>query len=101
MDYIRHLRAQFAPRWHGFSNFEAYLRYMSSLGNWGDEVALQTVANIMLRPIHIVSDVDDYQSPLILEPQAPISADAWGEPIVLANWLDRHYEATFPLASTE
>ena len=55
----------------------------------------------MLGKVDIVSAVDGYQSPLILEPQAPISADAWGEPIVLANWLDRHYAATFPLASTE
>ena len=52
----------------------------------------------MLRPIHVVSDVDDYRQLLVINPPATICSDAWGPPVVVGNWRDKHYEATQALA---
>ena len=54
-------------------------------------------AHLMLRPIHLVSDIDDYRQPLVINPPATICSDAWG-PAVVVGWRDRHYEATQALA---
>ena len=95
VNYLEHCSERFGSFADGFPNFDRYLEYMRRDGSWGDHLTLTAVADLLLRPVHVITDsTHSAAAEVIIKPSAAVSPEAWGEPIVLAHYHERHYEAT-------
>ena len=89
------------PPWFDthFQSYDADLAAMSRESTYGDDLCVQAAAHLMMRPIHVISDIsDEAYSETIFSPPRSIAEAAWGFPVVVACYVKgRHYEATASL----
>ena len=68
---------------------------MRQTGTWGDHLTLLAMANLTLRPICVITDsTHEEASVMEILPPESIAQDAWGEPIWIVHYGEKHYEAT-------
>ena len=61
----------------------------------GDHLTLQAMANLMLRPIWVITDsVREASSVMKIDPIDAISPEEWDTPVYVVHYGERHYEAT-------
>lgn len=81
---------------HHVGDYDAYITKMERPGTWGDQLTLTAIAHYLRRPIYVITDTTDPTYILEATPPSTISEEAWGEPIWLVHYAERHYEATAP-----
>ena len=70
---------------------------MREQGTWGDHLTLQAMANLMMRPIWVITDsAHESSSAMHINPTDAVSPEEWGEPVQVVHYGERHYEATEP-----
>ena len=82
-----------------FQSYEAYLAHMARESTYGEDWCVQAAAHLMMRPVHVLSDMEDHAySESVFTPPASIAEAAWGSPVVVVCYVKgRHYEATCSL----
>ena len=102
VSYLRPLGDFFAGlmegKFHG--NYEGYLNFMSMDGSWGDHLTLVAASHLLMTPLRVVTDsASPDPAAYIVEVTPPdiIAEDAWGAPIYLVNYMDKHFESTHPI----
>ena len=63
-------------------------------------MTLAATSHLFLSPIKVITDsasedVSGYTA--VVTPPDIISTDAWGAPVFLVNYMDRHFEGTHPI----
>lgn len=98
-DYIEQLPELF----EGFhmGSMTDYLNYLRTPFGYGDEATLRAMAAILLRPIHIISDIPGQSNPEIITPPSSVPRNKQGPPIFIAHFREIHYEATEPVPTVE
>ena len=104
VQYLRPLARFFQDRIQGqfAGRYDSYCSNLAKSGSWGDELSLLGAAHLLRRPIHLVTDtVSDKPEEYIriIEPPSIIHESLWGSQVVLACFMDRHFDATEPDSS--
>lgn len=76
--YLRMFASGFKP-WsdNRFQSYEAYLAHMSRESSYGDDLCVQAAAHLMMRPVYVVSDMEDMAySETVFIPPASIAEAA-------------------------
>ena len=70
---------------------------MREQGTWGDHLTLQAMANLMMRPIWVITDsAHESSSVMHISPIDAVSPEEWDEPVHVVHYGERHYEAIEP-----
>ena len=97
--YLQPLARLFGGRMEGqfHGRYGAYCANLAKDGVWGDELSLLGAAHILQRPIVVVTDsLSENEFCRQISPPALIDESLWGQKVVLASILDRHFDATEP-----
>ena len=97
-NYLELLPNIFGEFWEGkFDNYKQYLAKMREQNTWGEHLTLQAMANLMMRPIWVITDsAHEAASVIQINPIDAICPDKWDEPVYVVHYGERHYEATEP-----
>ena len=94
-DYLEALPATFQEIFKDFAQFTAYVQRMRKSCTWGDHLTLLAMAHLLLRPICVITDsTHEEVSVMEILPPETIAQAAWGEPIWIVLYGEKHYEAT-------
>ena len=78
----------------GFGNY--FNRMRQARVQWGDHLTLIALAEILKRPIQLVTASAGPQYVEDITPPPSIPQSEWGQTIVLAYFGELHYEGTIP-----
>ena len=93
--------AKMEGRWgafHSFRRFEDYVEYLRRVDHgWGDDLTLQLMAEMFVRPIHIINDhVLESHAYVTKNPPAFIAEKCWRPAIVVAHYTHIRLLKQFP-----
>ena len=94
--YLKTFKQQFS-QWFDdhFATFEEYVAHLSRPSSYADDLCCMAAAHLLLRPLKVVTDLDDPNPVFTYEPPNAVSSEAWGPEVVLGYYLKgRHYEGT-------
>ena len=69
-----------------------FISYMRKDGNYGNSITLEVIATLLRRPVVVVSNGSEAEAEEEFNPADSTLTKDWGEPLVLAYYIGRHYE---------
>ena len=95
--------AKMEGRWgafHSFRRFEDYVEYLRRVDHgWGDDLTLQLMAEMLVRPIHMINDhVLESHAYVPKTPPASIAEKCWRPAIVVAHHTQHQVIITPPVS---